>query len=262
MPDPTFFDQRHKIISFSFPPRKIISLVPSQTELLADLGLHDEVVGITKFCVHPAAWHNSKTHIGGTKNFNFDVIDRLQPDLIIGNKEENYREGIEVLEEKYPVWISDIVSLDDARVMMRSIGEITDRPSRALEIVKGVNEAFAQVKKYDNASVLYLIWKKPWMAAGSNTFIHEMLTTLGFTNSAELLPRYPVLSSEEIRELKPDFIFLSSEPYPFQEKHIDELRQLCPASNILLVDGEMFSWYGSRLLKAPAYFNQLLGMAE
>lgn len=258
MPNPTFFDQRHKSISFSFPPRKIISLVPSQTELLADLGLHDEVVGITKFCIHPTAWHKSKTHIGGTKNFNFDVIDQLQPDLIIGNKEENYREGIEALEEKYPVWVSDITTLDDARAMIRSVGEITNRSACAHEIVKGVDETFAHIKKYDSASVLYLIWKKPWMAAGSNTFIHNMLTTMGLINSAELLPRYPVLTSEEIKEMKPDFIFLSSEPYPFQEKHIEELRMLSPSSKILLVDGEMFSWYGSRLLKAPMYFNQLL----
>jgi ABC-type Fe3+-hydroxamate transport system substrate-binding protein len=250
-------DQRGKNITFRFPPERIISLVPSQTELLADLGLEQHVVGITKFCIHPAAWRKTKAIVGGTKHFDFETIQSLQPDLIIGNKEENYKEGIEALEARYPVWISDIITLQDALGMIAGLGQITGTGGAASRIVEGIQDAFMRIKKREPLSVLYLIWKKPWMAAGSGTFIHEMLATMGLNNAAAHLPRYPELSSSQLRELKPDIIFLSSEPYPFQDKHKGELAQLCPASQILLVDGEMFSWYGSRLLQAPAYFNSL-----
>jgi len=254
----SFFDQLGKTVSIHFPPGRIISLVPSQTELLADLGLQQEIVGITKFCVHPTAWLKSKAIIGGTKNFSFEIIDRLKPDLIIGNKEENYREGIEQLSEKYVVWMSDIVTLQDALSMIASIGELVDRQRIAQQINKGILNAFDHVKKYSDQSVLYLIWKKPWMAAGSGTFINALLNTIGLKNVLEETRRYPELTSDEIQKLKPDYIFLSSEPYPFQVKHIDELRSISPFSKIIVVDGEMFSWYGSRLMKAPEYFNTLI----
>ena len=117
----TFIDHLGKQISISFPPKRIISLVPSQTELLADLGLEDRIVGITKFCIHPEPWQKTKTIVGGTKKFRFDVIDSLKPDLIIGNKEENYQGGIEQLKSQYPVWMSDIVTLKDAFAMIREI---------------------------------------------------------------------------------------------------------------------------------------------
>ncbi len=257
MHDPTHIDQRGKNIAIPFPPRRIISLVPSQTELLADLGLEQQVVGITKFCIHPPVWRKTKALVGGTKHFDFEAIQSLQPDLIIGNKEENYKEGIEALEGRYPVWISDIVTLQDAFGMIAGVGQITGSSLAAGRIIDGIRDAFAQIKRHKQLSVLYLIWKKPWMAAGSGTFIHEMLATIGLNNVTAHLPRYPELTPQQIQELKPDLIFLSSEPYPFQDKHKAGLQELCPASKILLVDGEMFSWYGSRLLKAPAYFNSL-----
>lgn len=253
----SFFDQLGNTVSFYFPPKRIISLVPSQTELLADLGLQQEVVGITKFCVHPTEWVKSKTIIGGTKNFYFEVIDRINPDLIIGNKEENYQEGIKKLKEKYPVWMSDIVTVQDALSMISSVGELTDRQLSAHQIRKDILKAFSHLKRYSDQSVLYLIWRKPWMAAGSGTFIHTLLNTIGLKNAAEETPRYPELTSDEIQNLKPDYIFLSTEPYPFQEKHIGELHTISPASKIIVVDGEMFSWYGSRLINAPEYFNRL-----
>lgn len=254
----SFFDQLGNSISCQFPPQRIVSLVPSQTELLADLGLQREIVGITKFCVHPNEWLKSKTIVGGTKNFNLDAIDSLSPDLIIGNKEENHRDGVEQLRTKYPVWVSNIVTLQDALSMIISMGELTDRSTTAQQISNGILQAFDQIKKYSNQSVLYLIWKKPWMAAGSGTFIHSLLNIIGLTNAAEKISRYPELTPDEIQKLKPDYIFLSSEPYPFQEKHIAELLDISPSSKIKRVDGEMFSWYGSRLLKAPEYFNRLM----
>jgi ABC-type Fe3+-hydroxamate transport system substrate-binding protein len=252
----TFTDQMGATISVPFPPRRIVSLVPSQTELLADLGLKNEVVGITKYCVHPDSWQSSKALVGGTKNFRSDVIDQLCPDLIIGNKEENFKEGIELLQEKHPVWMSDINTLSDALQMIEMVGQITNREERASFICSEIRQRFNGLKKGPSTSVLYLIWRKPWMAAGKLTFIDAMLEHIGAHNILTA-SRYPVLEPEAIGKLKPETIFLSSEPYPFEEKHIEELQVLSPASKIILVDGEMFSWYGTRLLQAPAYFESL-----
>jgi ABC-type Fe3+-hydroxamate transport system substrate-binding protein len=141
--------------------------------------------------------------------------------------------------------------------MIRSIGEITSSETQAAAIISNIASAFATLKKHDSKRVLYLIWRKPWMAAGSQTFIHTMLEMLGLVNCLASKPRYPEITCDEINILKPDVILLSSEPYPFREKHYEEIRQLAPTARIMLVDGEMFSWYGSRLMHAPAYLNRL-----
>lgn len=256
-PSRSFTDQTDTTVVLSKLPSRIISLVPSQTELLYDLGLGDSVVGVTRFCIHPEHWRKEKKVIGGTKNFHFEDIRALKPDLIIGNKEENYKEGIEQLRKEYPVWISDIVTFDDALAMVTGISQLTGKEKRGQAIVESITESFDGLRKQPAKRVLYLIWRDPWMAAGSGTFIHSMLSRLGFVNCLENRHRYPELSVEEISDLNPEIIFLSSEPYPFKEKHQAELRNIVPCKN-MLVDGEMFSWYGTRLLKAPEYFNGLV----
>lgn len=248
-------DQLGNTVTINFPPQRIVSLVPSQTELLADLGLNEEVVGVTKFCVHPQSW-KTKTRIGGTKIFHHDIIDRLVPDLIIGNKEENYRDGIEELRKKYPVWMSDIETLSDALSMIRAVGTLTGREKPANEMAEQIEQSFQYVRKFCSLRVLYLIWRKPWMAAGSNTFIDNMLSTIGLVNAVDST-RYPELDEITIRKIDPDVILLSSEPFPFKDKHQNELSLLCPRAKVIRVDGEMFSWYGSRLLRAPGYFETL-----
>jgi ABC-type Fe3+-hydroxamate transport system substrate-binding protein len=248
-------DQLGNIISIPSPPSRIVSLVPSQTEFLFSLGLENNVVGITKFCVHPADWLKSKAIIGGTKNFDVDRITALQPDLIIGNKEENFREGIELLSKHCPVWMSDILSLQDAYEMMEKIGLICGKEKEANNIVSRIKHSFNKITARPSRSVLYFIWGKPFMVAGTQTFINEMLRLNNFVNLAE--GRYPELSSEEIAKLNPDVVLLSSEPFPFQEKHLKEMSELLPDSKIYFVDGEMFSWYGSRLLHAADYFQSL-----
>jgi ABC-type Fe3+-hydroxamate transport system substrate-binding protein len=250
-----FRDQMGFTVESKIPPQRIISLVPSQTELLFDLGLADQLVGVTKFCVHPEA-AKTKSKIGGTKKFDFDSIEKLKPDLIIGNKEENYEEGINKLREKYPVWMSDIFSLEDAYSMMLELGRVTNTQQKSIVLVDRIKQNFSSNKKFLPLRVLYLIWKQPWMAAGKNTFIDSLITKLGLVNAIDEA-RYPELSNEKIMLTAPDVIFLSSEPYPFREKHISELRSLVPNSKVVLTDGEFFSWYGSRLLKAPDYFESL-----
>ncbi len=220
------------------------------------MGLAQSIVGITKFCTHPTTEIVNKIKVGGTKTVRFDLIDQLKPDLIIGNKEENEFSVINQLAEKYPVWISDVSSFKDALKMIDSAGEITDKVAEALTLTKQIENAFSALKRKATKRVLYLIWKSPWMAAGANTFIDSMLEKGGWQNALEV-DRYPTLQEQQLIDLNPDLIFLSSEPFPFAEKHIQEVQRMLPKAKVLLVDGELFSWYGSRMLLAPAYFNSL-----
>lgn len=261
-----FKDQLGRTVALKYwPPRRIISLVPSQTELLADLGLEKEVVGITKFCVRPAKWFQTKTRVGGTKTIDFQKIEVLQPDLIIGNKEENEQSQIEQLAQKFPVWMSDIYTLDHALDMIRRVGNLVSRAETASAVVTRIQSAFSlfneQLGENKDAvqRVAYLIWRKPFMVAAGGTFIDNMLHLAGFENAFEHLSRYPEVSPEQLAAVRPEVIFLSSEPYLFSEKHFPALREICPNAQIQLVDGEIFSWYGSRLQQAPAYFIELRG---
>lgn len=241
-------------------PKKIISLVPSQTELLYDLGLAESIVGQTIFCIHPKAHFKFATKVGGTKKLNIQAIRNLQPDLIIGNKEENELGQILELEKEFPVWMSDIYNLADALDMIRQIGTVVCKQDAAEAMAKEIECGFREpgTNNLTSAKVLYFIWRKPYMVAGRNTFINDMLQYCGMENAvSDKNSRYPEITAEEITSLKPDIIFLSSEPYPFKEMHMEELTHLCPKAKIHIVDGEMFTWYGSRLIKAPAYFQKL-----
>lgn len=255
----TFSDQLGRnVLLTNFPPRRIVSLVPSQTELLAYLGLEREVVGITKFCVHPENWYRTKTRVGGTKQLHLERIEELEPDLIIGNKEENDREQITELARRYPVWLSDVSDLTEALAMIKEVGKLTDTGAAADRLVQDIQQAFARLPGYSTRpSVAYLIWRKPYMAVGGDTFINSMLALGGWRNCFADQPRYPEVSAEELAAKAPQLLFLSSEPYPFKEKHIAELRGICPRAVILLVNGELFSWYGSRLLSTPTYLFNL-----
>lgn len=251
----TFKDQLDRTISIGVIPRRIISLVPSQTELLVDLGLEDRIVGVTKFCVHPQGIRKRKAIIGGTKNYHFDMIDQLNPDLIIGNKEENDQDGINLLMKKYPVWMSDIYSLEDSLEMIRQLGEIFKVEKEAKLISDRIQSDFPEKPLIRGRSV-YLIWNNPIMAAGSKTFIDEMLLWAGFENLIKA-NRYPEVSKEELKQLNPDFLILSSEPFPFKERHLKEFEEFLPNAKIKIVDGELFSWYGSRLIHSRQYFESL-----
>lgn len=255
-----FTDQLGRTIVIENYPERIISLVPSQTELLCDLSVKENLVGITKFCVHPIGLTKEKTIVGGTKNLRMSVIENLQPDLIIANKEENVKEQIETLAEKFPVWISDVNNYADALKMITAIGEITNTTTIAKQIITTIEKEkfrFSSEINKKNKSALYLIWKDPFMAVGGDTFIHDMLQQAGFNNAVGDLNRYPELNVEDIKTLHPEIILLSSEPYPFKEKHIAEIQVIVPDAKILLVDGEMFSWYGSRLQYCWKYFFDL-----
>lgn len=257
----TTTDQLNRTLIFKNYPGRIISLVPSQTELLFDLGLRDEVVGITKFCIHPEEWFRTKARIGGTKNLNLKKIHSLKPDLIIANKEENEESQINTLMKDFPVWISDIRTLEDSLVMIEEISCIVNKKKKGVELINKIILKFEtlKAKKKKLISCAYLIWKNPMMTVGSDTFISETMHYAGFQNIFSGKERYPQLTINDLKNANPDVVFLSSEPYPFKEKDLSEFKKLLPLSEVLLVDGEMFSWYGSRLLKASSYFLKVRG---
>lgn len=251
-----FKDQLNNTIRLESFPRRIVSLVPSQTELLYDLGLEDEVVGITKFCIYPEVWFHSKDRVGGPKSVDFDKIRELKPDLIIGNKEENIKSEIEQLQEIAPVWLSDIETLDQAIEMILGIGEVTNRVKQSVEIANGIKHNFNTLNSKTNKkwTCLYFMWKDPYMTAGKDTFINEMIHYCGGVN-LQTANRYPEWNFPE--DCKPDVLLLSSEPYPFGEKHLPFFKEKYPESKIILVEGEYFCWYGSRLRAVPMYFEEI-----
>ena len=244
-------------------PQRIISVVPSITELLHDLQLEEEVVAITKFCVHPQRWFKQKIRVGGTKKLLTDRIAELCPDLIIGNKEENTEQDVQILRQFCPVWITDVKTLDDALLMIARVGKLCCRDAAANKLIQDITSAFYQLKKHPFFSLppvltAYLIWRNPYMIAGTDTFINNMMTYCNLKNAFQDKARYPFVDIAALKASDASLILLSSEPFPFKEQHMNELEDALPGKTIMLVDGEMFSWYGSRLIKAAVYFNQLL----
>ncbi|NQY29843.1 MAG: ABC transporter substrate-binding protein [Flavobacteriaceae bacterium] len=257
-----FTDQLNRTLTFEVVPKRIVSLVPSQTELLVDLGLEDNIVGLTKFCVHPIHLRKAKTIVGGTKQVHYEKIKALRPDVILCNKEENTKEMVVELEKIAPVHVSDIYTIDDTIVLIKQYGELFSVQEKATEITNKLSELVFEFKEYltnkTTKKVAYFIWRNPWMVAGSNTIIHHLLSLNKLENVFADVSRYPEVDIKSlIGKNKPDFVFLSSEPYPFKDKHIEELQEILPEANILLVDGEYFSWYGTRLLGAFSYYKSL-----
>ncbi|HUX85180.1 MAG TPA: helical backbone metal receptor [Chitinophagaceae bacterium] len=253
----SFIDQVGRTLQIPGTPRKIISLVPSVTELLCDLGLDTQVIGITSYCVHPPQWQNSKTKVGGTKKLDLEKILALGPDLVLANKEENRKEQVESLMQSVPVWVSEVCNVPQALDLVDRIGEITSRQKEAGSLHARIASGFVNPLQPSGGNAVYLIWRKPWMTVGGDTFISDMMRHLGISNAFGSATRYPKVSLEEISGVQPEWVLLSSEPFPFGEKHRAELGSALPGSRIILVDGEMFSWYGSRMVHAATYFRRL-----
>lgn len=250
-------DQLGRKILLSSRPERIVSLVPSQTELLVDLGLSRQLVGITKFCVHPKELRSLKKIVGGTKQVHYDRIANLKPDIILCNKEENTKEMVLELEKIAPVHVSDVSDLEDSYQLIEAYGNIFNKAPLAQTMIKSIKKKADSLREMAQTrsvlKVVYLIWNRPLMAAGKNTFIDKML---GLNNLKNVVmeDRYPEVSLDVINKSDPDLVLLSSEPFPFREKHKEDFSQI--DAKLELVDGEMFSWYGSRLVKAMDYFKE------
>jgi ABC-type Fe3+-hydroxamate transport system substrate-binding protein len=258
-----YTDQIGRTIHVTEFPKRIVSLVPSQTELLHSLGLEEEIVGITKFCVRPEIWFRNKTRVGGTKTIDIEKVKQLKPDLIIANKEENVKEQIELLESFAPVWVSDVKNLEDALKMIENVGRIVGRLQESIALAGLIKHDFNELEtelgqRSDYRPAAYLIWKDPYMTVGGDTFINDMLQRCRLKNIVSNRSRYPEVTLEELRTAGCKLVLLSSEPYPFKERNIQEIHAAIPGAKVFLVDGEMFSWYGSRLVNAPDYFKKVL----
>ena len=236
---------------------KIVSLVPSITEALFDLGLtENEVVGRTKFCIHPQHKIKNVAVIGGTKNINIDKIKALQPDLILANKEENVKDQVEALMTDCKVMVTHVETIEDNYYLLKNLGKLFGKKERAQAFNLKIYDILNQTKLDTPVKAAYLIWKNPYMTVGKDTFIHRILSEIGFENVFKDKTRYPQIEAEDLAEA--DVIMLSSEPFPFKEKHIEELRIVYPDKKIMIVDGEAFSWYGTHIAKCENYFKELI----
>tara|TARA_R110002126_G_scaffold37614_2_gene113178 strand:+ start:7355 stop:8092 length:738 start_codon:yes stop_codon:yes gene_type:complete len=232
------------------PSNRIISLVPSLTQLVLDLGLEDRLVGRTRFCIHPEEKVKDIPIIGGTKTPNIEKILSLKPDYIIANHEENRKEDIEFLQEHTQVNVTEIDTIKDALLTIQELGrdfEVADKAKTLLSKIQLLLENTPEAKPL---KVAYFIWKDPWMVAASETYIDSVLSHYNLENVFSDRERYPQISLEDLSEKSPGLILLSSEPYPFKQKHIQEIQHVCPHADIQLINGEWFSWYGSGMIKA------------
>ncbi len=253
---PPVIDALGKTIKIDTSKLSIVCLVPSLTEFLFDIGLEDVIVGVTKFCVHPAAAKRNCTIIGGTKNVHIQKIRDIQPTLVIASKEENVQEQINELQAFTTVMVTNISTIENAITTLHKIGQVVNKEENTAFITNQIVLSFNTILQYNNYSVLYFIWQNPYMVAGTDTFINSMLQKAGFTNCITT-NRYPTLTDKEIVHLNPQIIMLSSEPYPFKETHINAFKTLLPTAKIIIVDGEIFSWYGSRMLHSAKYISTL-----
>lgn len=246
-------DQLQRPVELKKAPTKIVSLVPSLTEYVCSIDADNQLAGISKFCIHP---HNLKKKvkvIGGTKNPNLNKIRELEPDLIIANKEENRKEDILALAIDYPVYVSDINKLSDSYQALKDIAILCGRKEKGLQIIEQLKSTISQFPKLNQTKdFVYLIWKNPYIAVGPGTYIHALLNELGWNNKVTSSDsRYPEWNLEDGNF----HILLSSEPYPFKEEDKKQIQQVCPNATVELVNGEAFSWYGSRLLSVAEDLN-------
>lgn len=254
----TITDALGREITYHYPPERIISLDPAITETLYYFGLNEEIVGRTRFCIHPKEKVKNAMNIGGTKDLKMDRIHDVKPDLIIAEKEENTKEMVETLEEHYPVYVCEIRTVQDGIQMTEDLGHVTGKSEQGTKLKSDVETAFATLPKTDPVRVAYMIWKKPYMAVGRDTYINHTLEKLGFINPfATSGERYPAVTVQDLQDANLDYIFLSSEPYPFRDKHHTEFKSFLPDVPPINIDGEML-WYGPKMLEAVQYFRSFI----
>ena len=239
---------------------RIVSLVPSITELLCDLGLAQYLVGRTGFCIHPAAIVKTIAKIGGTKDVNVEKIRQLAPSHLIVNIDENEKPTVDLLSEFIPhVIVTHPALPKDNLVLYRLLGGIFGVEKRAEELCVEFEAAYAQLPAVSmRKTMLYCIWKDPWMTISADTYIANMLSLIGWKawTSTRSQNRYPIFEWDDSILSQIDGVLLSSEPYRFTDQHVIELEQKI-AKPVRLVDGEMLSWYGSRAIAGLHYLRQL-----
>lgn len=254
----TVKDALGRDVTYTYPPERIIALDPAITETLYHFGLDEKIVGRTRFCIHPKEKVKQAINIGGTKELKMERIHELNPDLIIAEKEENTKEMVETLEEHYPVYVCEIQTVEDGINLIGKLGDITGCPEEGRQLQSEVETAFSSLPAIESVRVAYMIWKRPYMAVGRDTYINHTLEKLGFVNAfATSTDRYPEVTEQDLQGAELDYIFLSSEPYPFRDKNHAEFLSFLPDVTPVNIDGQMF-WYGVRMLKAAEYFREFI----
>lgn len=249
-------DHLGREVNYSFPPKRIISLCPGITDTLLSLNLDHEVVGRTRYCIHPAEKVGQIQVVGGTKEIKMERIRELKPDLVIAEKEENTKEIVDEVSKHYPVYVAEVQSIDESFRMIHDIGEITNKNNEAASLIEKIKSGFESLPTKPGKRVAYVIWKKPYMVVGGNTYINSLLERMGFENPfTQLEGRYPAVTTEQFQQAKLDYLFLATEPFPFKEKHIEEFQEFLPKVKPMIIDGEMF-WYGPRMHEAVTYFKE------
>jgi ABC-type Fe3+-hydroxamate transport system substrate-binding protein len=246
---------------------RIVSLVPSITELLCDLGLAEQVVGRTGFCVHPWETVREIPKVGGTKDVLMDRVRALEPTHVVVNVDENRKEDAEALAEFVPrVVVTHPLGPRDNLDLYRQMGREFDREAEAERMCERFEAAYARATASPGPeqSVLYLIWRDPWMTIAADTYIAQTLALFGWrapegvldlgnpVGDKGLKPRYPEVDLADLVG-KVDRVLLSSEPFHFKQEHVAEVEALVPGAEVSLIDGEMISWYGSRAIAALDY---------
>lgn len=245
---------------------KLISLCPSLTELVFDLGAGDALIGRTKFCVHPADRVEGVEKVGGTKNPKVDRIIELAPDLVLMNEEENRREDAEALAGAgIRVHSSMPRTAADTAAMVRAIGMALARSREAERIAADIERRADRVRRdavrYPPVRYACLIWRDPIMTVNDDTFIAGLLALPGGQNVfGARSERYPTITAAELHDADPLLVLLPNEPFPFQPRHADELSILSrlPRERFRLVDGELLSWHGSRTPRGIDYAERVL----
>lgn len=242
----------------TLPPRplRLVSLVPSTTETLFALGCGDELVGYTRFCVHPEGQVSQEKWIGGTKNPKIERIIALRPDMVLANREENRAEDVTMLEAAgIPVWVAEPRTVPAAIADVRALGQLLNRAPEGEALARMLEQALAKVQVGPLRTFAYLIWQEPWMVAGEETFVSHLLGLAGGRNA--FAGRYPAVTLDDLRPV--ECILLASEPFPFAQKQLEALVQAgIPRERLRLVDGERLSWHGVRLLHGLPYLSEVL----
>jgi iron complex transport system substrate-binding protein len=249
---------------------RIVSLCPSLTELVFALGRGDELVGVTQFCVHPAAGVARIEKVGGTKTPDVERIVALEPDVVLLNAEENRREDADALVAAgVDCHVSMPRDTHETAAMVRSIGARLDRSQVAEDIARDIEQRTENVRKTardrERVTFAYLVWRKPWMTVNGDTFASALLTQAGGRNVfAAKSERYPEITLDELKNAAPRVVFLCTEPFPFQAKHVDELARgtgVAP-ERFVIADGEYLSWHGSRTPDGIDYAARLIDAAR
>ena len=263
----TLVDASGAPLARAAPPQRIVSLIPSTTELLCDLGLADRLVGVTAYCVEPRAVVRTKARIGGEKDPDLAAIRALAPDLVIANVEENVREHIDALRAwGIHVWVTYPRTVGESLRMIRELGEVTGTASRAAAMVAELEGDLAGtcVPSAPPVRTFYAIWRNPYMTVSGDTYISDLLAVCGAANVfASAALRYPAVTMDEIAARRPEVILLPDEPFRFRRAHLRDFEPYSevPAvrdGRIHLVDGKPFAWHGRRLADALRVMAALL----